>query len=142
MESADHRHDEPSPGEFLFAYGTLQSDHAPDEIADVVRGFVEAGKGFVQGTLYDLGSYPGAVLEKCSSRRIWGTVFRLPEAGIVLQRLDAYEECDPKSPRTSLFIRRRCTVQLTGGPELSCWIYEYNGSRERASIVESGTYAG
>ena len=126
--------------EFLFAYGTLQPGLAPDEVADVVRDLVSVGEGSVPGTLYDLGSFPGAVLEPGSGRRISGTVYRLPAGTGILHRLDEYEEYDPKSPKASQFIRRLCSVQLADGRMLECWVYEYNGHPDHRSIVESGTY--
>jgi gamma-glutamylcyclotransferase (GGCT)/AIG2-like uncharacterized protein YtfP len=126
--------------EFLFAYGTLQPGLAPGQVADVVRDLVSIGKGSVPGTLYDLGSFPGAVLESNSSRRIFGTVYRLPGDTHILHRLDEYEEYYPESPNVSQFIRRLCSVQLTDGRILECWFYEYNGYPDHRTIVESGTY--
>jgi gamma-glutamylcyclotransferase (GGCT)/AIG2-like uncharacterized protein YtfP len=127
--------------EFLFAYGTLQPGLAPDVVADVVRDLVRVGKGTVAGTLYDLGSFPGAVLEPDSPRRIWGTVYLLPAgAHHILHRLDEYEEYYPESPTASQFIRRLCSVQFSDGRKLGCWIYEYNGRIDHAPIVESGAY--
>ena len=126
--------------EHLFTYGTLQPDLAPDEIAHIVRRFEVIGKGTVQGTLYDLGSYPGAVIDPACPRRIAGTVFRLPEDPSVLRHLDAYEEFYPELPEASQFIRRIRPVQLTNGPVLDCWIYEYNRPPGRAPIVESGVF--
>ncbi len=128
--------------EYLFAYGTLHPERAPDEIADLVGRFEPVGKGTVRGTLYDLGSYPGAVLEEGSTRRILGTVFRLPAGDDVLRRLDEYEEFDPRVPQASLFIRRLREAELDGGRMVPCWIYEYNGSTADAAIVENGTYSG
>ena len=129
-----------TPSEFLFAYGTLQPGFAPDEVADVVRDLVSVGTGSVPGTLYNLGSFPGAVLEPNSSRRISGTVYRLPAGTPILFRLDEYEEYFPESPETSQFIRKVCSVQLRDGRKLDCWVYEYNGHPDHASIVENGTY--
>jgi gamma-glutamylcyclotransferase (GGCT)/AIG2-like uncharacterized protein YtfP len=63
--------------DFLFTYGTLQPGDAPDEIASTLARLRPVGKGFVHGVLYDLGDYPGAVLDPSSKRRISGTVFRL-----------------------------------------------------------------
>jgi gamma-glutamylcyclotransferase (GGCT)/AIG2-like uncharacterized protein YtfP len=126
--------------EFLFAYGTLQPGLAPDQVADVVRDLVSVGTGSVPGTLYDLGSFPGAVLESNSSRRISGTVYRLPAGAGILPRLDEYEEYYPESPKASQFIRRLCSVQLTDGRILECWVYEYNGHPGKACVLESGTY--
>jgi gamma-glutamylcyclotransferase (GGCT)/AIG2-like uncharacterized protein YtfP len=126
--------------EFLFAYGTLQPGLVPDEVADVVRELVRVGTGSVPGTLYDLGRFPGAVLELNSLRRIWGTIYRLPVGSHVLHRLDEYEEYDSASPKDSQFIRKLCSVELTDGRKLECWIYEYNGRRDQVPIVESGAY--
>jgi len=129
------------PPDYLFVYGTLHPDRAPAEIADLVFRFEEVGKGTVAGTLYNLGSYPGAVLDEHPTRRVHGTVFRLPQGGNVLSRLDAYEEFDPEAPDHSLFLRRLRLVQLNVGATLSCWIYEYNRSTEDAAIIESGVYS-
>jgi gamma-glutamylcyclotransferase (GGCT)/AIG2-like uncharacterized protein YtfP len=126
--------------EFLFAYGTLQPGLAPPEVADVVRDLVSVGKGWVPGTLYDLGSFPGAVLEPNSPRRISGTVYLLPAGAHILHMLDAYEEYYPDSSQDSQFIRRLCSVELRDGRKLECWVYEYNGQRDHAPIVESGAY--
>jgi gamma-glutamylcyclotransferase (GGCT)/AIG2-like uncharacterized protein YtfP len=127
--------------EFLFAYGTLQPGLAPEQVADVVRGLENVGKGSIPGTLYDLGSFPRAVLESNSSRRISGTVYHLPAGADILDRLDEYEEYYPESPKASQFIRTLCFVQLTDGRILECWVYEYNGHPDIRSIVESGTYS-
>jgi gamma-glutamylcyclotransferase (GGCT)/AIG2-like uncharacterized protein YtfP len=126
--------------EFLFAYGTLQPGLAPEQVADVVCELVNVGRGSVSGTLYDLGSFPGALLESNSPRRISGTVFRLPADTHILHKLDEYEEYYPESPNASQFIRRLFPVQLTDGRKLECWVYEYNGSCDLAPILESGAY--
>jgi gamma-glutamylcyclotransferase (GGCT)/AIG2-like uncharacterized protein YtfP len=131
---------EPSEGEYLFAYGTLQPEYVRDEIAHLVRGLECIGKGTVAGILYDLGSFPGAVLDPASPRRIRGTVFRLPEDERLLRELDEYEEFRAESPGTSQFIRRIYAVQMTSGRVLTCWVYEYNGPRDKASILESGVF--
>src|SRR5258708_4065272 len=127
--------------EHIFTYGTLQPDLAPDEIAHVVRRLEVIGKGTVRGTLYDLGSCPGAVIDRACPRRISGTVFRLPEDGGIMRKLDTYEGYNPESPHTSLFIRRVHPVHMANGQVLECWIYEYNGRPDHASIIESGTYS-
>ena len=127
--------------QYLFAYGTLQPGHAPAELVLLVRFLEFVGKGSVRGTLYHLGRYPGAVLDPAAPRLINGTVFALPDDEDFLGKLDAYEDYDPDAPdATSLFTRRTCAVRLTDGRSLQCWIYEYNGSVDEASIVESGTF--
>jgi gamma-glutamylcyclotransferase (GGCT)/AIG2-like uncharacterized protein YtfP len=125
---------------YLFAYGTLHPDHAPADVEGLVRSFETVGKGTVPGTLYDLGSYPGAVLNPASSLCIAGTVFRLPAGDDVLSRLDAYEGFEPEAPQRSLFLRRLHPVSMTDGRTLNCWIYEYNRATEGAVVIASGMY--
>jgi gamma-glutamylcyclotransferase (GGCT)/AIG2-like uncharacterized protein YtfP len=111
---------------YLFAYGTLQPEHSPDEIASAVAQLTPVGKGFVRGKLYDLGDYPGAVLSPSSKGKISGTVFRLPQDETVLRKIDEYEEFDPLAPAKSLFVRSLHPVTLTAGKTLQCWVYVYN----------------
>ena len=59
----------------LFAYGTLRPGHAPDEIAPAVEKLRRVGEGFVTGVLYDLGNYPGAVLDPSSTQKILAPCF-------------------------------------------------------------------
>ena len=126
--------------DYLFVYGTLHPSHAPEELADLVRRFDCIGQGSVAGRLYDLGAYPGAVLDARSAGRIFGTVFRLPPGDDVFARLDAYEGFAPDAPRRSLFLRRLHSVQLANGEVVVCWVYEYNGTAADAAMIESGIY--
>ena len=112
--------------EFLFTYGTLRPGHAPEEIAPTVAKLRAVGNGFVYGTLYDLGAYPGAILDPASTRKISGSVFEIPNDPSVLQQLDAYEEFDSSALEESLFVRTLCAVELESGGMLQCWIYVYN----------------
>jgi gamma-glutamylcyclotransferase (GGCT)/AIG2-like uncharacterized protein YtfP len=124
----------------LFVYGTLQPAHAPAGLAHVVSKLRPIGEGFVNGILYDLGEYPGAVLNPDSKHRIAGTVFRLPDDPSVLRTLDAYEEFDPDEPGASLFLRVAYPVALESGGTLECWIYVYNRDPGSAPIFPDGKF--
>jgi len=126
--------------DYLFTYGTLHPGHAPEEIAAAVRKLRPVGTGFLYGALYDLGDYPGAVLDAASKRKIAGTVFQLPKDEDVLRQLDEYEGFDPDSPAQSLFLRTHCSVTLDSGNSLPCWIYVYNRAPETARVLASGDY--
>jgi len=128
--------------EYLFSYGTLQPRHAPRGVAGLISKLCPLGAGTVRGTLYDLGEYPGAVLGSAANRRVFGTVFRLPNDAAVLRKLDEYEGFDASDPDGSLFVRRRCPVMLQSGRILPCWIYEYNGKRVAAAVVADVRYRG
>jgi gamma-glutamylcyclotransferase (GGCT)/AIG2-like uncharacterized protein YtfP len=112
--------------EYLFVYGTLRPGQAPEEIAPTVARLRAVGKGFVYGTLDDLGAYPGAILDPTSAEKVFGSVFELPNDPSVLQQLDAYEEFDSAALEESLFLRTQCVVELESGGTLQCWIYVYN----------------
>jgi len=123
--------------EYLFSYGTLRSGHAPEEIASVVERLRPVGVGFVCGRLYDLGKYPGIVLDSTSPQRVFGNVSLLPDDPDCMSALDAYEGFDADAPETSLFLRTLHSVTRAEGGSLPCWIYVYNGSLEAARVVES-----
>jgi gamma-glutamylcyclotransferase (GGCT)/AIG2-like uncharacterized protein YtfP len=126
--------------EYLFTYGTLKPGHAPDEIAPAIGKLTPIGTGFVHGLLYDLGDYPGAVLDPTSQRRISGTIFKLSGDPSVLEQLDEYEGFDPKAPKSSLFVRTLHSLALPSGQALKCWIYVYNRRPEPERILESGIF--
>ena len=125
---------------FLFVYGTLQPDYAPSAIAHVVARLNVVGKGSVNGVLYDLGGYPGAILDPASTQTIYGVIFQLSEDPLVLRELDAYEDFDPGSPESSQFIRILHPVVLAEGSTLDCWIYVYNRDPGSARILPGGIY--
>ena len=124
--------------EFLFTYGTLQPGRAPGEIAAVIGKLQIAGKGYVHGTLYDFGHYPGAVLNSASAdssrgQRIAGTIYRLPLDPELLRQLDEYEEYFPESPATSQFLREIHAVYREDGNTIPCWVYVLNMRRKPGS---------
>jgi gamma-glutamylcyclotransferase (GGCT)/AIG2-like uncharacterized protein YtfP len=121
--------------EFLFAYGTLRPGLAPETMAVVVGRLLPVGEGRVGGVLYDLGKFPGAVLDAASSGRIVGTVYRLPEDGETLRALDAYEGFEPDCVEASLFVRVKSAVEMADGVTVPCWIYVYNRDTETLPAV-------
>jgi gamma-glutamylcyclotransferase (GGCT)/AIG2-like uncharacterized protein YtfP len=126
--------------EYLFSYGTLQPGLAPREMAAAVSQLREVEKGFVCGMLYDLGSFPGAVIDLSSELKIFGTVYRLPQDTDALRRFDEYEEFIPGDPGSSLFLRVLTAVTLQTGATLSCWMYVYNRPTEGATILKTGQF--
>ncbi|HUX27922.1 MAG TPA: gamma-glutamylcyclotransferase family protein [Terracidiphilus sp.] len=126
--------------DFLFAYGTMQPGLAPAEIVPHLAKLVPIGEAFVHGVLYDLGGYPGAILNPSSQQRIIGNVYQLPEDSSVLTELDAYEEFDPASPASSLFLRILHPVILATGGTLQCWVYVYNRDPGSAPVISGGKF--
>jgi gamma-glutamylcyclotransferase (GGCT)/AIG2-like uncharacterized protein YtfP len=118
----------------LFAYGTLQTGLAPAEIAPLVARLRILGEGFTFGRLYDLGAYPGAVLDPASAWCVYGTVFELPEDAKILHALDAYEGVD--------FVRMAQLVMLAERQALDCWVYDYRGRISEDRFIQSGRWTG
>jgi gamma-glutamylcyclotransferase (GGCT)/AIG2-like uncharacterized protein YtfP len=114
--------------EILFIYGTLHPDRAPREIAAVARRLTSIGRATIRARLYNLGEYPGIVLDD-SSTPIPGELFTVPDAE-TLAALDAYEDFRPASHAESLFLREKAVVILDDGSQESCWVYTYNGFAE------------
>ena len=100
---------------YLFAYGTLLPWHAPPALEHVLTRLQPVGPATMPGRLYDLGEYPGAVLDATAETRIRGHVLQLPAAGDLLQRIDRYEGFYPADPARSLFLRVKQTVTLASG---------------------------
>jgi gamma-glutamylcyclotransferase (GGCT)/AIG2-like uncharacterized protein YtfP len=109
----------------LFIYGTLHPDCAPREIAAAARRLQPIGPATIHACLYNLGEYPGAILDPTATP-IPGELFTVPDAE-TLAALDAYEDFRPNDPTNSLFIRTKTTATTPDGSHHPCWVYVYNG---------------
>jgi gamma-glutamylcyclotransferase (GGCT)/AIG2-like uncharacterized protein YtfP len=116
-------------------------NRAPREIADVASRLRSIGAATVKGRLYDLGAYPGAILDTSTREKISGWVFALPRDQSVLEALDDYENYKPHDAESCLFVRKRASVKLEDGRELQCWMYVYNRDPGAAPLVPGGDYA-
>ena len=126
--------------QYLFAYGTLADGNPPREIAAAVKQLKSVGKGYIFARLYDLGEYPGAVLDDSKRHKVFGKIFQLPLDSQLLKRLDEYEAFDPKRPKGSLFVRKRTAINRPNRPPVTGWVYEYNGSVNSQPLVKHGHY--
>src|SRR6267143_172933 len=98
----------------VFVYGTLRSGGAGAmSIRFPTSKFIADAK--VSGSLYDLGAYPGVLLNESNSMVI-GEVYEVDDE--ILNKLDDYEA---KSHY------RRKQVEISPGTQIRmCWIYEPN----------------
>jgi gamma-glutamylcyclotransferase (GGCT)/AIG2-like uncharacterized protein YtfP len=108
--------------ERLFVYGTLRRGAAPPALRELVEGWRWLGDAWVSGRLYDLGAFPGAVLDAAGAERVFGELAELPDEPGRWLRLDAYEGFDPERPEASLFRRVRCRAWRRD-EVCEAWIY-------------------
>jgi gamma-glutamylcyclotransferase (GGCT)/AIG2-like uncharacterized protein YtfP len=127
--------------DLIWVYGTLRPRVRGSRF-DLLDGAVEwLGRARVPGTLYDLGRYPGAVLEPATDRWIIGEVMRLATPSETLAALDAYEGCGPQDPLPHAFERTTGRATLDDGAAVTTWLYPYRGPLAGARLVASGDYA-
>ena len=129
--------------QYLFCYGTLSRDTAPQSVAALCRRLPRLAGARVAGCLYDLGSYPGLVLSgDCDDEHqgvVRGEIVVVQSASDWL-RLDSYEGVDSAQPERSLYNRVRTTATTDAGEQVECWVYVYNRELKRAAKIDSGCW--
>jgi gamma-glutamylcyclotransferase (GGCT)/AIG2-like uncharacterized protein YtfP len=96
----------------VFVYGSLRGGSARSmSIRFPESKFIAAAK--VKGSLYDLGSYPGLLLNESNSMVI-GEVYEVDDE--LLQQLDEFEA-------SSNYLRKQVEIPI-GALRRMCWTYE------------------
>ena len=129
--------------DYLFVYGTLRKElvaQVSPELQAIMQSLRFIGTGQIQGELYQLGAYPGAIVGEAFQTKIVGEVYELPEPNKTLAMLDVYEGFIPGELEASLFARSHETITLADGRQLRCWMYLYNDWVATGSLIESGDY--
>lgn len=123
----------PDTARYVFVYGTLRSGGRNDiSRFRPLPVFVTAGA--IAGTLYDLGTYPGAVLG--GDGRIQGEVYRI--TADVERELDLLEEVADDD--TGEYIKRELPVRV-GDSHWDCLVYEIQPARVLGlSVIDSGDW--
>ena len=118
---------------YVFVYGTLRQGQERD-INRLLPAPLFMSNGQINGTLYDLGSYPGVRL----GGALWvlGEVYQItPE---LERQLDEIEEVWPQ--QTGEYARCEVLVQCVG-QALVCLVYEVAEVRAKvSSVIESGDW--
>jgi gamma-glutamylcyclotransferase (GGCT)/AIG2-like uncharacterized protein YtfP len=128
--------------EFLFVYGTLRSDIVNNRVDLLGRSAHFIAKGSIQGRLYEIEGYPGAILSTRPLDRVYGELYALSDASRVLGDLDAYEECVPEFPVPHEYRREQCCVSLLADNDkaVQAWVFLYNHSVIKREVIASGDY--
>lgn len=123
--------------ERLFVYGTLQRGHLMHGLLEPLGKYL--GDAKVHGRLYDLGGYPGLILDG-QGKAVQGELYLLDRPGRAFKILDAYEGCYGGGAVGSEYRRVRCTVITDGRVVDGVWIYEYARPVTGLPLLEEGVY--
>ena len=104
--------------ELVFVYGSLMRKVPSAASKWLYQHAAFITEDTVLGRLYDLGQYPGLVLDQESGKLICGEVHQLYQPASGIPFLDQYEGLDMDVPE---YERLLCTT--SGGHQ--CWIYQY-----------------
>ncbi len=126
--------------EYLFVYGTLLSAIA-HPMSQYLSDYAKlSGRGFIHGTLYDLGEYPGVVFSKDEKNQVYGEIYQIYDTVTLLHRIDEYEGCASTQRKPHLYERREVSVKLTGEQDIMAWTYFYTGNLIAKKRIKSGDY--
>lgn len=126
--------------EHLFVYGTLLrgANHAMHRV--LAEGAAFVGEGWINGRVYRVAHYPGAVLSDAADERVFGEVYRLRSPADALAALDDYEGCGPGSRPPTEFVRVLLRVARDHGGDLDAWVYLYNRPVNGLERILSGRF--
>jgi len=123
---------------YLFVYGTLLN--SDNEFASYLKTNCSFyAKGRFKGRLYDIGEYPGAVADSRCSDYVYGSVYIIGDAVLVLKCLDDYEGYGPEQEQPNLFVREAIDIESDKGI-INGWCYLYNLPVDGLRIIASGNY--
>ena len=121
------------PTRHVFVYGTLRRGGRND-IARFLPAPAYVADASIAGTLYDFGSYPGAVLGGAGS--VVGEIHAITSA--LEAQLDQLEEVSADD--SGEYIKREVKVQA-GARELVCLVYEIHPNRIAGRpVIASGDW--
>ena len=121
----------------LFVYGTLLNHN--NEFAVYLKEhshFFANGK--VKGTLYDIGEYPGAVLDD-GDEYIYGVILQIDDPEVVFLEIDDYEGYGDEQREPNEFVRISTDVETASEIE-HCYTYVYNLPVDGLKKIEGGRY--
>ncbi len=126
--------------EFIFVYGTLRQECASPMHGVLAQYGEYFSAGTLQGTLYEVKGYPGAIESDRSTELVYGELYRIIDQEKIFAELDDYEECSPAFPHPHEYIRKKAKVSLPEGGNLTAWVYIYNHGVSQLTRIEGGDY--
>jgi len=123
------------PSNYIFTYGSLQRDFDNEMSRLVARSFTYKGRGYIEGSLFDTGNFPAAILAGRPDSKVHGELFHIPlcETNVV-DLLDEYEGCPELYERTII------EVTTDTGKTIDAMVYVYQHTTQNLDPIESGDY--
>ncbi|MEY3321727.1 MAG: hypothetical protein RLZZ417_1310 [Bacteroidota bacterium] len=123
----------------IFVYGTLLPEYnlSISNLFENEADFI--GQGFVYAKLYDIGDYPGIILDKTFENKVYGNIYQLHHPESSFQILDEYEGINSTHPEENEYIRSIVKV-FTGEHELEANVYLYCKDISNLKLIPSGQY--
>jgi gamma-glutamylcyclotransferase (GGCT)/AIG2-like uncharacterized protein YtfP len=125
---------------YLFVYGSLMSTAGHRMGARLYREARRIGAATLQGRLYRVSWYPGAVDTPDPAHRVHGEVWALDDPKRALTWLDAYEGIGPGRAEGGQYRRLERPVRLATGAELAAWVYLYQWDVTRLPVISDGRW--
>lgn len=117
----------------LAVYGTLKREFDLPIMNKLNSALTYERECIIPGKIYDFDRYPALVL---GAGKVKAELYKINDLS-VLKQLDAYEAVDNEHDKWPGFKRSKIILIE---PRISCWVYEYTGSLEGISLVESGEW--
>ena len=99
------------------------------------------GPATIQGRLYRVSWYPGAVYGTDSGERVHGEVYALRHPAETFAWLDMYEGIIEASEDEGEYRRIERPIRLATDQTLSAWVYLYQKSVEGLPLVPDGRWS-
>ena len=80
----------------------------------------------MNGRLYHLGRYPGAIVTRHPDEWVRGELYELKNPPSLLARLDRYEGVKTGRRQSAEYLRVIATIELEDGTAHQAWVYLYN----------------
>ncbi len=126
--------------DYIFVYGTLRRD-ARHPLHRQLRLYGRRhSEASMQGRLYEVSGYPGAIESADPDHRVRGELYRIADGKRLFSVLDEYEECSGKFPEPREYRRQKVTVRTGEGDTFSAWAYIYCRPTKHLRRIRGGDY--
>lgn len=122
----------------LFVYGSLRPDLGHPLALRLAAAAPARGRAWIEGVMYDLGDYPGAVARP-GAGRVHGLLHALPPGDPLWRELDEYEEVRGGRGVFARAVVPAWSEVRAGWTEVLAYLYR--GEPGTAPIVASGDWA-